>query len=101
GRLAGAERSQALELVGPVAGGLSQQERPADGSCPEAVGPAQQGGERLAQLLGTKGLVREQRQLPPVERLGKVRIVVGRRYPCQYVGGKLAAERVEPRWLAR
>ena len=44
-RLAGAERPQALELVGTVAGGLSQEERPADGRCPEAVGAAKKCGQ--------------------------------------------------------
>src|SRR5205807_5944241 len=80
---------------------LAEQDRAADDRSPQSVHPAEQRDERLAQLLGRERAVLEERELPPVERLAEIGILVGGSEPRQQVGGDRTPERVEPRRLAR
>ena len=81
--------------------GLAEQHRRPHRGRPQPVGPAEQRGQRLAQLLRAERLVREQRQLPAVERLRELRILLGPPEPREQVRGEPRAEGVEPRRLAR
>src|SRR5207248_8645914 len=100
-RRAVAERPQPAELLRAVARRLAEQQRRSERRGPEAVGSAEQGRQRLAELLRAERLGREERQLPAIECLGKLRVLVRDRDPLEQVGGELAAERVEPRGLPR
>jgi hypothetical protein len=73
-RLAAGERPEARELFGPLVPALAEQHRRAHRRGPEAVGPAEQRSQGLAQLLGAVWLVREERQLPAIERFGELRV---------------------------
>ena len=59
-RLAGAERTEALQLIDPVARGLAEENRRADCCSPEPVRSPKKRGQCLAQLLRAKRLGREQ-----------------------------------------
>ena len=55
-RFAGTECAQALEVVGPVAGSLAEQQRRANGRGPQAVGTTEQRRQGLPELLRPEGL---------------------------------------------
>ena len=61
---------------------------------------AEQARDRLAQLAGAERLVGEERELPAVERLAELAVVVGEREPLAQVGGELRAKLVETCRLA-
>ena len=98
--LAPNEPTQRLQQRGAVATRLPEQHRRAHRGGPEAVGPAEQRRERLPQLLGAERLGLEQRQLPAIERLAELRILVGGDQARAEVGREPAAEGVEARRLA-
>src|SRR5438128_1144086 len=77
GRCPRAERAQALELLRPVARRLAEQNGRPHRRRPEPVGASEERGQRLPQLLGSERLGREQGQLPAIERLREVGILVG------------------------
>ena len=54
---------------------------------------AQQRGQRPAQLLRGEGIRLEERELPPVERLSEIAVVVRRREPLAQPSGPLGANR--------
>ena len=53
---------------------------------------AEQARDRLTQLTGAERLVGEERELPAIERLGELAVVVGEREPLAQVGGELRRE---------
>ena len=62
---------------------------------------AEERRERRAQLLRAERLVLEERQLPPVERLGEMGVGVGEPEPDEKLCGERPAKLVEPGRLAR
>ena len=98
-------RRRRLHLASPVSSTCSVARSPGSVSSSTAarrghVSPSS-ASERGAQLLGAERLVLEQRQLPAVERLGERAVGVGEAEPHEQLAGERAAERVEPRGLAR
>ena len=75
--------------------GTAHPGRPGSVACPE------RGIERMAELLAAERLRLEERQLPAVESLAEVRVVVGGAEADPHVAGHRGAERIEPRGLAR
>ena len=70
---------QRLEQLGALLRLLAEQHGGPHRRRPGAVAAAEQRGERVVQLAGPERLVGEERQLPAVERLGELAVVVGER----------------------
>ena len=68
--------AQAVLQLRAGARSLAEQDRPAHGGGPQAVVAAEERGERLAELLRLERPVLEERELPAVERLAELGIVV-------------------------
>ena len=92
--------AQRVEQRGPVACLLGEQHGCAHRGGPQPAVASEQAGQRLAHLRAAERLLREQRQLPAIERLAELAILVGEREPLAQVGGELRANLVEPRRLA-
>src|SRR5207244_4215596 len=87
---------QARLSVSAFASVFAEQDRAAYDGRPQPVRASEQRDERLPQLLCAERAVLEQRELPAVERLAEIGIVVRRREPRTKVGRECAAEGVEP-----
>ena len=81
------EGSEQLDAVLAV---LLQQHRGAHRGGPGAVAVPEERGERVLDLARAERLVGEQRELPAVERLAELAILVGERKPFAQIGGDLA-----------
>ena len=76
---------------------LAEQHRRPHRRRPHAVRAAEQRGQRLAELLLARRACLEERELPPVERLAEVRVLVCEREPLEQLAGEPPAERIEAR----
>ena len=95
------QAAQSGEQLGPLGSVVPDEHREPGGGRPEPVAPAEQGAERLAQLLRAVRLGREQRQLPSVDGLAQTFVEVGRGEPFEEVGREPGPELVQPSWLPR
>jgi len=91
---------EAVLQLGTRVGRVTQQQRAAHGGRPQSVVAAEQGGQRLPKLLRLEGPVLKERELPAIERLAELGIVVRECESRQQVDGEAGAERVEARRLA-
>src|SRR5918994_3729312 len=92
---------RAADAVGPrLLEAVAEQHRRAHRRGPHAVHPAEQGRQRFAQLLLAGRARLEERELPAVERLAEVWVLVRERQALEQLGREPAAERVETRRLA-
>src|SRR5207247_7887785 len=97
---AGGGAAEPREEVGTLLRRLGEQRRRTQGSRPRAVGGAEQRRQRLPQLLRAEGIGLEERELPPVERLGERSVGVCRGQSTPDLQRDLGAELVEARGLA-
>src|SRR5206468_7385353 len=68
---------QTVKELRATARRLTEQDGAADSRRPEPFVPGEQGGQRLPQLLRLERAVLKERELPPVDRLTELWIVIG------------------------
>src|SRR5581483_11432078 len=93
------EPQQAVDEGGALAAALADEDRRAHRRRPEPVRAAEERRERLAQPLGTDGLVLEKRQLPALDRLRELRFAFAGE-PLEQVAAERCAPGVQPSGLA-
>src|SRR5215218_6675854 len=93
-------RLQPREDRGALGRRLAEEHRRTHRGSPVAVASAQQKRERLAQLFRAKRVRLEERELPPIEGLAELEVLVCREEPAAQLGGEAPAELVQPRRLA-
>ena len=95
-RLASRERAEAVDQPGALGVAVREQQRRPHRGRPEAVGAAEERGERFAQVLGARRLVLEERELPPRQGIRQLEVVLEASEPREQLGGEAAAPRIEP-----
>src|SRR4029079_7296442 len=88
------------EQLAAVARRLAEQDGTPHRGRPRSVAAAEQRGKRRTKLLDAKRVVLEERQLPAVESLSELRVLVRGEETGAQLAGKPAAERVQARRLA-
>src|SRR5437667_12866428 len=88
--------AERLEHLTALRALLGQQDGRAQRGGPGPTLAAEQTGERLAHLGRAERLLGEERQLPAVERLAELAILVGEDQPLEQVGRELGTQLVEP-----
>ena len=92
--------AQAVEQAGALLAGVTEQDGGAKGGCERSVLAGEQRRERLPARVVTLGSVLEERELPPVDRLAELGVVLGERKPLAQIAGKARTELVQARRLA-
>src|SRR5581483_14543 len=93
-------RAQCLRKLAPLTALVGEEHRRPHRRRPGSAVAAEQAGDLLAYLRRAEGLLGEERELPAVERLAELTIVVGHGELLAQVGGELRAQLVEARRLA-